>query len=487
MPSTTSPPKIKHLATLSPPHPTRSWLTAPHPTLPILATCSSDKTVRIYSLTSYTLLSTISGGHKRTIRSCAWKPNLKGESVLATGSFDYSVGIWRRHDDGAVKGIDFDARDREIEIGGEAEEEEDPEEWHFALVLDGHDKEVKSVSWSPAGNFLATCSRDQSIWIWEEVAPTGDDEYETIAVLRDHEADIKCVSWHPEEELLASGSYDDDIRLWREDVDDWGCCAVLRGHEGTVWSVGWEGLVPQIRGEAPDQETKATWMERREKSGPRLLSCSDDLTIRVWRRRLKEKIPQNRLSIIRTGSNEEDWVEEARLPVVHSRPVYAAAWSKSGRVVSAGGDGAIYVYEERWKCKLEGEEKQPQSSESSDGTETASNIPIPNHDTPMPKPTNAAPEPPPEPTTLSHPPETELISPHTNGQPHQSPSNDPPPDESTEWVIIAHLESAHDVFEINHVTWAPKPGSIGEDGGEGEELIVTTGDDGVVKVWELGI
>ena len=99
MPATISP-----LATLTPPSNSRAWSSQPHPHLPIVATACSDRTVRIYSLTNFAQQSTVAGGHKRSIRSCAWKPNSVGESVLATGSFDASAGIWRRWEEGAGKG-----------------------------------------------------------------------------------------------------------------------------------------------------------------------------------------------------------------------------------------------------------------------------------------------------------------------------------------------------------------------------------------------
>lgn len=396
--------------------------------------------------------------------------------MLATGSFDASVGIWRHYDDDmnpkpaagkdVITGVDFDARDRAIEngkMGGEGEEEdEDDEEWRFAIVLDGHDSEVKSVAWSSGGNLLATCSRDKSVWIWEEV---GDDDYETVAVMQEHAGDVKCVAWHPEEELVASASYDDEVRLWREDVDDWGCCAVLRGHEGTVWCVGWEPVGWRVFGGDAEEDgrRREEWARKREMSGPRLLSCSDDGSIRVWRRRPKEKVVQSRLSIIRSGSSEEDWVEEARLPRMHSRSIYAVAWGRSGRVVSTGGDGAVVVYEERWRRQVGDKEGESGNTgvqgeaRMDDGAGTMEGV------------TRDA-------TSTAE----------TGGQ-QEKPSEAEGIPEATEWAVIAQIDGAHGVFEVNHVAWAPRRDKKRGGDGDDEELIVTTGDDGKVKVWRLDV
>ena len=425
-------PSISPLATLTPPSNSRAWSSQPHPHLPIVATACSDKTVRVYSLTNFAQQSTIAGGHKRSIRSCAWKPNSVGESVLATGSFDASAGIWRRWEEGAGKG----EAAREVDFtsglaGGDGTGEEEDEEWRFAVVLDGHDSEIKSLGFAPTAPLLATCSRDKSVWIWEELE---DDNFETVAVLQEHEGDVKCVAWSPVEELLASGSYDDEIRLWREDVDDWACCAVLKGHGGTVWCVEFEGaetVGALAKTEGLDNAQKAL-LDSRESAGPRLASCSDDKTIRIWRRIPKDKpaepTGQGKMPTIWKNKDfDEEWVEEVKLPQVHERAVYALSWSKkTGKIVSTGSDGKIVVYEERW---LASSSEDVEMKDAPEAVEEAEKTPV------------------------------------------------------TEWVVVAVAENAHDVFEVNHAVWAPRADK--DKRFDGEEVIVTTGDDGEVKVWTL--
>lgn len=331
--------RLKKVTSL-PPQAERVWQVAIHPTLPLIATASSDKTARIISLQTYDSLSTIEGGHKRSIRSVAWKPGLTGESVLCTGSFDATIGIWRRYE-------------HDLDVGNSQGGDEEEEEWRFALVLDGHESEVKSVAWSAGGNFLATCSRDKTVWIWEEI---DEDNFETLEVMQEHTQDVKCVTWHPEEVLLASSSYDNTIRLYREGSDDWVCCSLLEGHTATVWTIEFE---------------KPTSPGYREEWGSRLASCSDDLSIKVWTRISRsgsaaeaKKAPP---SILRGESIEENWVETSTLPQVHTRAIYKVSWSsKSGRIVSCASDGRIVVYEEIASVDTEmaePDEKKPQMTE----------------------------------------------------------------------------------------------------------------------------
>lgn len=506
-------PQLIHHTTLrTPTAGIRTWSSQAHPSShsPLLATATSDKSVHIWDMRDWRLLSTIAGGHKRSIRCVGWKDfgqpskRLKTSAdsssepkpvILATGSFDANVGLWewnpKQQDTERVPGA-FEEEERDFT------NEEEEEEWNFGTLLTGPDSEIKDLQFSPShygANLLATCSRDKSVWVWEEAEP---EEWETVAVLSEHTGDVKCVQWlsgartsraelrrrldgneqetgdEEEEEiilgqreLLASGSYDDTIRLHHDDEaeGDWLTIAVLTGHDGTVWDLKFESYVglAQYPAGTTTEEVVVDWR-------PRLLSCSDDMTLRLWKKVLTEKEEDERKarldevrrgqratedeteaapapptgfsgripSTIRPPTSSEKWREAGQLPNVHVRSVYAIDWSsKTGLIVSCGGDGLIAVYQE-----------------------VAAN-------------------------------NTDDVVMNGTGEAH---------DETdlkrlkTEWKVVASIEAAHDEYEINHVCWAPRRdvkqhiqlnGETTSNADESEEYIVSTGDDGQVRVWRL--
>lgn len=346
--------KVVSVADLSG-HDDRAWHVAWNPAKPLLATCSADKSVRLYAYTSdpapnFKLHTSIPTGHTKTVRGVAWSPS---GYTLATASFDANIGIWQREDQG----------DPGEEVGGE---------WECITILEGHETECKSVAWSPTGTFLASCSRDKTVWVWEA---QPDADFECMGVLMEHAQDVKYVAWHPREEILASASYDDTIKLYIDDPsEDWFCFTTLTGHASTVWSLAW----------APN--------------GRYLASASDDRTVRIWKR-----------------ITEHEW-ECVLVLEEHNRTIYSVTWGNGkpekadngseslGWLASTGADGRINV----WAF-----EESPESTSRS------------------------------------------------------APKSS----------LIARLEDAHGVHDVNSVAWCPRKGH--------EDLIATVGDDGVAKVWKI--
>ncbi|CAI0540022.1 unnamed protein product [Linum tenue] len=209
--------ELKEIQTLSG-HTDRVWSLAWNPatgtddTQPVIASCSGDKTVRIWERSALTrswdCKAVLEETHTRTVRSCTWSPSGK---LLATASFDATTAIWEN-------------------VGGD---------FQCVSTLEGHENEVKSVSWNASESLLATCSRDKTVWIWE-VMPGN--EFECASVLQGHTQDVKMVKWHPTMDILFSCSYDNTIKVWAEDdTGDWHCIQTIgessNGHSSTVWAI----------------------------------------------------------------------------------------------------------------------------------------------------------------------------------------------------------------------------------------------------------
>ena len=271
------------------------------------ATCSEDKTIKIWSIqnnnsNSNTIIciTTLEDAHTRTIRSCEFSPD---DELIASASFDGTVIIWENNS--KTKCSNFD------EIAS----------------LEGHENEVKSVAWNAHGNFLATCGRDKRIWIWERL---NEVEFECVCVLEGHTQDVKYVKWHSTKNILYSCSYDDSIKVWHEYNDDWYCHETLLGHSSTVWGI--------------------TCMSTNNTEY--LCSCSADCSIILWKH-VDLGLEEN----VASENKTDTYVNYLKVGGLHAHPILSVDSHSSLPYVATGGeDNAIVV------TQLSGLTSSPDSS-----------------------------------------------------------------------------------------------------------------------------
>eukprot|EP00298_Acanthocystis_sp_HF-20_P006265 c16176_g1_i1.p1 GENE.c16176_g1_i1~~c16176_g1_i1.p1 ORF type:complete len:351 (-),score=165.93 c16176_g1_i1:29-1048(-) len=264
------------------------WSLAWSPSGNHLASSSADKTIRIWGLKgdNWVCIETIDGVHSRTVRSVCWSPC--GRFLTSCG-FDAMTAVYQ------------------CKTSGEIE--------HIA-TLEGHENEVKCVAWEATSTLIATCSRDKSIWIWEAIESDmieGGDatttDFECVSVLQGHSQDVKHVVWHPHTQILASSSYDDTIKFWAESEGEWFCEETLTNHSSTVWALSFDS------------------------QGERLVSCSDDGNIIIWK------------NFVNEATKKKKWHFVCSLQGSHTRPIYSIHWSGlSDLIVSGGGDNAISIF-----------------------------------------------------------------------------------------------------------------------------------------------
>ncbi|VDN53759.1 unnamed protein product [Dracunculus medinensis] len=175
--------------------------------------------------------------------------------------------------------------------------------------IEGHENEVKCCAFSSCGQYLATCSRDKTVWCWQI---DEEEEFEIAAIFQNHSQDVKFVTWHPHEELILSCSYDCSIHFYQFDSDEWILQQKIEAaHDDTVWAADFS------------------------EDGEMLVTVGADHAVKLWTRQ-------------KTSWSGESykWSKAAVLLVDTRWPLYSVSWNKITKLIAVGGgDGHLRFFE----------------------------------------------------------------------------------------------------------------------------------------------
>jgi WD40 repeat protein len=201
-----------------------------HATAPLLATGSDDKTAKLWRFSPDGLTATCVAtleGHSGSVLSVAFHPTAP---LLATGFFDKTAKLWRFSPDGSTVTC--------------------------VATLEGHSNRVCSVAYHPTAPLLATGSHDKTAKLWR-FSPDGSTAT-CVATLEGHSNRVCSVAFHPTAPLLATGSHDKTAKLWRfsPDGSTATCVATLEGHSRWVVSVAFHATAPLLATGSYDKTAK---------------------------------------------------------------------------------------------------------------------------------------------------------------------------------------------------------------------------------------
>ena len=175
--STESPTMIAPMARILDGHAGRVLSVAFHPNGNMLATASSDQTVRLWDVVSGETRAVLTE-HEQPVWAVAFSPDGR---TLASSDTSGAICLW------------------------------DSQTGELGTTLRGHTMIVRSLAFDPKSRWLASGSHDHTVCLWN--VATGEIEH-TLAAATDV---VTSVAFSPDGSLLAVGGDDQFIRLWETD------------------------------------------------------------------------------------------------------------------------------------------------------------------------------------------------------------------------------------------------------------------------------
>jgi uncharacterized delta-60 repeat protein len=259
----------------------------------LLASGSSDKTIKLWDLPEGALRKTLEG-HESSVDALAIGPDGK---LLASGSSDNTIKLW-----GLPEGA-------------------------LRRTLEPHKYTITALAISPDGKLLASGSSDNTVKLWG--LPQG----ALRKTLKGHKGTVRALAISADGKLLASGSNDNTINLWS--LSEGALRKTLDGHKGSVTALAisrdGELLVSGSNDNnikfwaLPEGALRKTLDEHKysvtalaiSPDSKLLASGRTDKTISIWR------LPEGELH--KTLAAHRGWV-------------YALAISPDGKILVSGGD-----------------------------------------------------------------------------------------------------------------------------------------------------
>ncbi|GGX10457.1 hypothetical protein GCM10010353_27400 [Streptomyces chryseus] len=267
----------------------------------LLASASSDGTVRLWGGADHRRAVDTLTGHGGPVLSVAFSPDGR---LIASAGADGTVRLWG-------------AADR-----------------HPAGTLLGHGGAVRSVSFGPGGRTLASGGADRTVRVWDVPRRRA------LATLRGHRDSVHEVAFSPDGRSVASGSADRTVRIW--DAAGRGTPVTLRGHSDSVLGIAFS---PDGRGIASGgaDRTVRLWDVRHRRAEATLTGHSDDVNAVAYGADGATVVSAGGEGVAKVWDTASHRVTAA--PAGHTDYALGAAVSGGNLVATAGFDQSVVLWD----------------------------------------------------------------------------------------------------------------------------------------------
>ena len=259
-----------------------------------LLSCSADKSVRLWSLETWTCL-VVYKGHDHPVWDVAWGPF---GLYFLTGSLDRTSRLWRTDHIEDLRM--FVGHDKDVDTVGfhpnsayvfTGSSDRIVRMWAVAngypvRMFTGHTGHVTSLACSPSGKLLASADDTGTIILWD----LGPGRLKKR--MRGHgKGGIWSLSWSVESTVLASGGADGTVRIW--DV------AVTNDANGQGRIIGEIGTAPKVDGNTSQIQVVAG--AGMKKKGKDVMVTSDQISAFLSKKSPIYKVRFTRQNLVVAG------------------------------------------------------------------------------------------------------------------------------------------------------------------------------------------
>nr|CAD7414526.1 unnamed protein product [Timema poppensis] len=294
--------------------------------------------------------------HLACVNCVRWNSSGK---FLASGGDDKLIMIWKISQSQTGSSSVFGS-------GGKV----NVETWRCNFILRGHGGDVLDLAWSPHDAWLASCSVDNTVIVWNALKMP-----EMIAILKGHTGLVKGVVWDPIGKYIASQSDDKTLRIWR--TADWKQDAVIHepfeecGGTTHVLRLSWspDGLylvsAHAMNGGGPTAQIveREGWRQDKDFVGHRKAVTCVRFNSNILQKSYKSSTKPQQYCCCAIGSRDRSlsvWLTSLKRPliVIHdlfNNSVLDMSWSFSNhRLMACSWDGTVayieFSEEELGKC-----------------------------------------------------------------------------------------------------------------------------------------
>jgi serine/threonine protein kinase len=183
----------------------------------LVASASDDKTIQLWDPQKLEQANpVIYHGHTKAVTCIA--STVRGDK-LASGSLDKMVRLWDMNGKqtasatfaDAIYAVSWEPNESRLAVACANGKVYlcRPKDLHVVLTYSGHTKAVRTVAWSPDGNYIASGGEDYSAQVW-----SPDYKASANVTYHGHSNTINALSWSPDSKFLATASSDRTVQVW---------------------------------------------------------------------------------------------------------------------------------------------------------------------------------------------------------------------------------------------------------------------------------